>query len=415
MIRGEMTLPIEKHIVRILTSAQVLNGLGVAGTVAAGSLLVSSISKSESLAGLAQTSAVLGAAAMALPLSRLTIRGGRRLALSVGYSVGIVGAILAIVGGSTRILALMLLGTFLVGAASAAGYQARFAAVDLATDETRSRHLSMVVWGSTVGAVAGPNLMEPAGNVAEAIGLPRLVGPYLIAVVSLTLATLVITLFLKPDPFLTAMSYLPEASQRESRKSTVATLKIISKNRSALFAIASIAIGHLVMVSVMVMTPVHMAHVDQTLTVIGLVISVHVAGMYAFSPVVGYLSDSLGRRRVIQIGAIILLLACLIAGRSPGTSTIPLGFGLFLLGLGWSCTLIAGSALLSESVNEAMRPSTQGASDLIMNLMAAVGGAMAGVIIAILSYGWLCAIAAMPVVFLGLWSLRLSERSDTMA
>lgn len=415
MIRGEMTLPIEKHIVRVLTSAQVLNGLGVAGTVAAGSLLVSSISKSESLAGLAQTSAVLGAAAMALPLSRLTIRGGRRLALSVGYSVGIVGAILAIVGGSTRILALMLLGTFLVGAASAAGYQARFAAVDLATDETRSRHLSMVVWGSTVGAVAGPNLMEPAGNVAQAIGLPRLVGPYLIAVVSLTLATLVITLYLKPDPFLTAMSYLPEASQSESRKSTVATLKIISKNRSALFAIASIAIGHIVMVSVMVMTPVHMAHVDETLTVIGLVISVHVAGMYAFSPVVGYLSDSLGRRRVIQIGTIILLLACLIAGRSPGTSAIPLSIGLFLLGLGWSCTLIAGSALLSESVNEAMLPSTQGASDLIMNLMAAVGGAMAGVIIAILSYGWLCAIAAIPVVFLGLWSLRVSERSGTMA
>lgn len=410
-----MTLPIEKHIVRVLTSAQVLNGLGTAGTVAAGSLLVSSISKSESLAGLAQTSAVLGAAAMALPLSRLTIRGGRRLALSVGYSVGIAGAILAIIGGSTKTLTLMLLGTFLVGAASAAGYQARFAAVDLSTDETRSRHLSIVVWGSTVGAVAGPNLMEPAGSLAQAIGLPRLVGPYFIAVVSLTLATLVITLYLKPDPFLTAMSYLSEASQSESRKSTVETLKIISKNRSALFAIASIAIGHIVMVSVMVMTPVHMAHVDETLTVIGLVISVHVAGMYAFSPLVGYLSDSLGRRRVIQIGAIILLLSCIIAGRSPGTSAIPLGFGLFLLGLGWSCTLIAGSALLSESVSEAMLPSTQGASDLIMNLMAAVGGAMAGVIIAILSYGWLCAIAAIPVVFLGLWSLRTSERSGTMA
>lgn len=402
-----MERSIEKHIVRVLTSAQVLNGIGTAGTVAAGSLLVSSISKSESLAGLAQTSAVLGAAAMALPLSRLTIRGGRRMALSVGYLVGVAGAILAIVGGSTRILTLMLLGTFLVGAASASGYQARFAAVDLATNETRSRHLSMVVWGSTVGAVAGPNLMEPAGNLSNAIGLPRLVGPYFIAAVSLTLATIVITLFLKPDPFLTAMSYLPEASQQESRRSTRSTLKIIAKNPSALFAIASIAVGHIVMVSVMVMTPVHMAHVDVTLTVIGLVISVHVAGMYALSPIVGYLSDSLGRKRVIQVGVLILLLACLIAGRSPGTSAIPLGVGLFLLGLGWSCTLIAGSALLSESINEVMRPSAQGASDLMMNLVGAAGGALAGVIIAILSYGWLCAIAAVPVIFLGAWSLRL--------
>lgn len=408
-----MTASIEKHIVKVLTSAQILNGVGTAGTVAAGSLLVSSISKSESLAGLAQTSAVLGAAAMALPLSRLTIRGGRRLALSVGYSVGVFGATVAIIGGSSRILALMLLGTFLVGAASAAGYQARFAAVDLATAATRSRHLSMVVWGSTVGAVAGPNLMEPAGNFAHWIGLPRLVGPYFIAVFSLTLATFVITIFLKPDPFLTAMSYLPESSQSASRRSTRSTLKIISKNPTALFAIAAIAIGHIVMVSVMVMTPVHMAHVDVTLTVIGLVISVHVAGMYALSPIVGFLSDSLGRKRVIQIGVGILLLACLIAGKSPGNSAITLGVGLFLLGLGWSCTLIAGSALLSESVQEALLPSAQGASDLVMNLVGAIGGAMAGVIIAIMSYGWLCAIAGIPVTILGLWSLRL--KVGTMA
>ncbi len=397
---------VEKHIVKVLTSAQILNGVGVAGTVAAGSLLVSSISKSESLAGLAQTSAVLGAAAMALPLSRLTLRGGRRLALSVGYAIGVVGALLAIIGGATKILELMLLGTFLVGAASAAGYQARFAAVDLSTDESRSRQLSIVVWGSTIGAVAGPNLMQPSGNFAQLLGLPRLVGPYILAIISLTLATLVITLYLKPDPFLTAVTLLPPNSLTNAKPSTRSTLKLISKTPSALFAIISIAVGHVVMVSVMVMTPVHMAHVDVTLTIIGIVISVHVAGMYAFSPLVGYLSDTLGRKRVIQLGLVILLSAALIAGRSPGNHAFTLGIGLFLLGLGWSCTLIAGSALLSESVSEELLPSTQGASDLIMNLTGAAGGALAGVIIATMSYGWLCAIASIPVIALGIWSLR---------
>ncbi len=397
---------LEKHIVKVLTSAQILNGVGVAGTVAAGSLLVSSISKSESLAGLAQTSAVLGAAAMALPLSRLTLHGGRRLALSVGYAIGVFGALLAIVGGATRILELMLLGTFLVGAASAAGYQARFAAVDLSTDESRSRQLSMVVWGSTIGAVAGPNLMEPSGNLAQSLGLPRLVGPYILAIISLTLATAVIALYLKPDPFLTAVALLPPTSLVDTKPSTRSTLKLISKTPSALFAIVSIAVGHVVMVSVMVMTPVHMAHVDVTLTIIGMVISVHVAGMYAFSPLVGYLSDTLGRKGVIQIGLVILLSAAVIAGRSPGNHAFTLGVGLFLLGLGWSCTLIAGSALLSESVSEELLPSTQGASDLIMNLTGAAGGALAGVIIATMSYGWLCAIASIPVIGLGIWSLR---------
>jgi MFS family permease len=168
------------------------------------------------------------------------------------------------------------------------------------------------------------------------------------------------------------------------------------------------------MVSVMVMTPVHMAHVNDTLTIIGIVISIHIAGMYALSPLIGYLSDSFGRIRVIQLGVVILLLSATVSGRSPGENVVSLGIGLFLLGLGWSCTLIAGSALLSESVSEAFLPSAQGASDLIMNLMGAVGGAMAGVIIATLSYGWLCAGAAIPVLFLGFWSLRMSPPLDTM-
>ena len=156
------TRQIQSNTIKILAISQVLIGVGVAGTVAAGSLLVASITNSETLAGLTQTFAVLGAAAMALPLSRLTQRGGRRLGLSAGYIFGATGALLAILGGTNEILFLMLMGAFMLGAASAAGYHARFAATDLATGETRSRDLSFVVWGSTVGAVTGPNLMGPS-------------------------------------------------------------------------------------------------------------------------------------------------------------------------------------------------------------------------------------------------------------
>lgn len=405
-MNSEKTKKIQSRTVKVLASGQILNGIGVAGTVAAGSLLVSSITHSETLAGLAQTSAVLGAAAMALPLSRLTHRGGRRLGLSSGYIVGLVGALLAILGGSQRILVFMLLGTFMVGAASAAGYQARFAAVDLATDRLRSRQLSFVVWGSTFGAVAGPNLMQPSGNLADLVGLPRLVGPYIVAAISLALATLVIQLFLRPDPYLTAINVRDKALPNHPVLPVRQALKLIKQNPRALFAIGSIAIGHVAMVSVMSMTPIHMAHVDVTLTIIGLVISVHIAGMYAFSPVVGFLSDKLGRIRVIQIGVAILLVSTLIAGTASAENAIQLGIGLFLLGLGWSCTLIAGSALLSESSEPGLRPSSQGASDLVMNLMGAGGGALAGVIIGTLGYGWLCFFAAIPVIALGMWSLQ---------
>ena len=397
---------VQHRVVRTLAAAQVLSGVGVAGTVAAGSLLVSSITESETLAGLAQTSAVLGAAALALPLARLTSMGGRRLALSVGYFSGVLGSILAILGGYHRNIVLMLMGTFLVGAAAAAGYQARFAAIDLATNETRAKQLSFVVWGSTVGAVTGPNLMEPAGNLAEFFDLPRLVGPYLISATTLALAGVVITIFLRPDPYLLANKELVTSKQKGATKKA---LSHIRQNPKALFAILSIAIGHVAMVSVMVMTPVHMAHVDVSLTIIGLVISVHVLGMYAFSPLVGSLSDRLGRVRVIQIGLVILLLSTIISGKAQANDAYTLGVGLFLLGLGWSCTLIAGSAFLSESVDQQFRASSQGASDLVMNLSGAGGGAIAGVIIGTLSYGWLCLAAALPVLALGVMSLKFKS------
>ena len=399
---------LQEKTVKVLATAQVLNGVGVAGTVAAGSLLVASITNSETLAGLAQTSSVLGAAALALPLARLTSRGGRRLALSVGLIAGVIGSLLAIFGGSRENIYLMLTGTFLVGAASAAGYQARFAAIDLATNEKRAKQLSFVVWGSTIGAVTGPNLMELSGNLAESFGLPRLTGPYLISAVTLALAVLVIQSFLRPDPYLTAAKDSGAATL--PRVKTKVALKHIRSNARASFAIASIAIGHIAMVAVMVMTPVHMAHVDVTLTIIGLVISVHVLGMYAFSPLVGALTDRLGRLRVIQIGVAILLSSALISGFARADDAITLGIGLFLLGLGWSCTLIAGSALLTESVSPEFKSASQGASDLVMNLSGASGGAIAGVVIATLSYGWLCLLSAIPVALLGLWSLKIKAR-----
>ena len=395
---------LQQKVIRTLATAQVLNGLGVAGTVAAGSLLVSSVSNSETLAGLAQTSSVLGAAALALPLARLTQIGGRRLALSMGLILGVIGSLLVISGGLNENLYLILLGTFLVGAASASGYQARFAAIDLATSQRSSQQLSFVVWGSTIGAVAGPNLMQPSGDFARKLGFPELVGPYFISAITLTLAAALILIFLRPDPYLTANKL---SSEKQKQITNKLALKHILGNKLARFAIAAITVGHVAMVSVMVMTPIHMAHVDVTLRIIGIVISIHVLGMYAFSPVVGLVSDRIGGVATIKIGLATLLISSVIAGTSPAGDAIRLGVGLFLLGLGWSCTLIAGSTLLSQSVELNFKSASQGASDLVMNLAGAGGGAVAGVIIATLSYGWLCLIASIPVAYLALTSLKL--------
>ncbi len=241
--------------------------------------------------------------------------------------------------------------------------------------------------------------------LAESLGWPRLVGPYILATLTLAFGTFVIQFFLRPDPFLIAQKQANRPGHK--RGDTLVALRHIRSNPKALLAILAISIGHIAMVSIMVMTPVHMAHVDVTLTVIGLVISIHVIGMYAFSPIVGQISDKIGRVKAIQVGVVILLLSALISGLAAADDEITLGVGLFLLGLGWSFTLIAGSALLSESVASEMKPASQGASDLLMNLSAAGGGALAGVIIGTLNYAWLCFFFAIPVAYLGYRSKRV--------
>jgi len=390
---------IQKKSLRILSGAQTLSGLGVSGTFAAGSLLVVQITGSDALAGLVQTATVVGAALLALPLAKWTAIGGRRRALSTGYFVGGLGATFALIGGVNNLFFMILIGASMIGGASAAGYQARFGAIDLATDENRARDLSLVVWASTVGSVLGPNLMEPAGALAQSLGFPRLVGPYIVSIFTLTLAATLILIFLKPDPYLLARTEADIDVTHKAVKTRTA-FKIVRSEPKALLGLTSVVIGHIAMVTIMVMTPVHMGHVDVALRLIGLVISVHVLGMYAFSPLIGKLTDRIGREKTIILGALILLLAALVSGLAYADAVFQLGVGLFLLGLGWSMTMIAGSTLLAESVPLEGKAASQGLSDLLMNGGGALGGAIAGLIIAFLSYGWLCALVTLPVAFL---------------
>lgn len=397
---------LQRRTVRVLAGAQVLSGVGVGAGIAAGSLLVAEITGSEGLAGLAQTFGVVGAAVAAGPLAWLSSRSGRRVGLTTGYWIAATGAAIVVGAAVIELLPLVLLGTFAVGVASAVGLQARYAAGDLAAPQHVARDLALVVWATTVGAVLGPNLMEPASRLADAIGLPPLSGPYLLTAAAITLAALLITGGLRPDPLLESRVRARAAAEDETppqaHPGMVAELahgvRVIRQAPGASLAVASIAVGHMVMVMVMVMTPVHMQHVDVTLQVVGLVISVHILGMFAFSPLVGWLADRWGSVTVIALGVAVQALACLIAGTAPGDAVGQLGVGLFLLGLGWSGTLVGGSSLLTTSVPAETRPAAQGVGDTLMNVAAAAGGALAGVVVAGASYGWLTAVAAVCLV-----------------
>ncbi|MEO8329441.1 MAG: MFS transporter, partial [Candidatus Nanopelagicales bacterium] len=389
----------QQHTIRTLSVVQVLTGIGVASGVAAGSLLVAAVSGSEFLAGLAQTSGVIGAAVAAVPLARLSSQYGRRAGLVAGLVTATAGAAVVIAGAVLDQVLVILVGTFFVGMATAVGLQVRYAAADLASPLRLARDLSVVVWATTIGAVLGPNLMQPAADLADRLAMPPLSGPYLVTALALALAAVVIGVALRPDPLLVARASRGEPMQ-PAHVSFRSAVRIVTASFDATYGVMALAIGHCVMVMVMVMTPVHMQHVDVTLSIIGLVISVHILGMYAFSPLVGSLTDRVGARLVIAVGSCILLVATVIAGTAPGDGVIQLGVGLFALGLGWSFTLIAGSALVTSSVAAADRPAAQGVGDTVMNTAAAVGGVVAGVVVSQASYGWLNASAAVLVVAL---------------
>jgi MFS family permease len=391
---------VQRRTVRTLVTSQVVGGLGVSGGVAVGALLATAILGSEDLAGLAQSAQVLGAALLALPAARLSVARGRRAGLGFGYGMGLLGAALAVAAGQVGSFPLLLLGTALFGGGTTAGLQARFASTDLAPSARRARTLSIVVWATTIGAVVGPNLVGPAGALAGEIGIAPLAGPYLLGCVFFALAVLVVTLGLRPDPLVVARSIRPGPAEAPKHGVIRHGLSAARRSPRALLGLEAIVVAHTVMVSVMVMTPIHMQHGHATLELIGLVISVHVAGMFAFSPVMGWLADRVGRVPVIAGGGVTLLVAVTLSGTSREGHSAGLTVGLFLLGLGWSACLVAGSTLLTEGVPAVDRPAAQGASDLLMGLSAAGGGAIAGLVVGTLGYGVLNAMSSVLVFVL---------------
>jgi MFS family permease len=391
---------VQRRTLGTLVAAQGLGGLGITIGIAVAALLAEEISGSPDLAGLAQTMQVLGAAVASFLLAHLMGKRGRRPGLLLGYLLGALGGALCVVAGVVGSFATLLAGAALLGSTTAANNQSRYAATDLARPTRRASALSLVVWATTVGAVAGPNLTGFAGGVADDIGLPRLTGPFLFGVVGMLASALVIAAFLRPDPLLVAREAAvdngaPRAVLTGTKWSRVRD--VVRSNTNVSAGIAALALAHAVMIAVMVMTPLHMHHGGATLEIIGIVVSAHVLGMFAFAPIVGWAADRFGRVPVMMAGSVILFTAVGLSGTSPTGASWQIGWGLFLLGLGWSFCTVSASTLLSESAPLDARTDVQGAADLVMGLVAAAAGVVAGLVMGSLGFEALNLFAALLV------------------
>jgi len=388
---------LRRRITAVLIASQILGGLGVATGIALAAVLAKQVSGTESLSGLAPTATVTGTAVLSVPLAALMTARGRRPGLVLAYLIGALGAGVVVVAASVGSFPLLLLGMAGFGAASSANLQARFAAADLAEPGRRARAISNVVWATTIGAVLGPNIAAPAGRSVSGLGIPEAAGPFLWAAGVFLVSALTVAVLLRPDPLLTARALAPIEEQSADARTLRAGLAAVRASPRAKLALVTVAVSHTAMVSIMSMTPVDLGHHGASIDLIGLVISGHIAGMYAFSPLMGRLSDRLGRLSGIGLAVGLLACAALLAGTAGG-SRGQIAVGLFVLGLGWSSGMVSGSALLTDSVPQAARAAAQGLSDLTMSTAAGLGGAAAGLVVARASYGWLNLVAACLLV-----------------
>ena len=397
---------IRLRIRRALVVGQILAGLGIGATLTVGSLLAEHISGNESFAGLAATMSTLGSAVAAIPLASLATRRGRRVALAFGAFVAIAGAGLMILSSALMSLPILLIGLMGVGVGGAVNLQARFAATDRASAENRGRDLSLVVWATTIGAVAGPNLNGIGVAVGDAIGMPHLTGPFLLTAFAQLAATTVYLIWLRPEPL---QNLRPQTAVRTKAPR-------VSIPSVTAMGIAVIGFGHATMVAVMAMTPVHLVHHGATVAESSFVISLHVAGMYAFSPIFGWASDRWGRIPVMVAGQLILFSSLVLtAGFSDNQSLVTLG--LFLLGFGWSANTVAGATFVAESAPVDNKTAIQGRSDMMMSASGAFAGLLAGPGLALVGYPGL-SIAAMFFVagaFALIQLVRLRQRRDTQS
>ena len=399
---AEQQQAVQRRTVAILSAGQVLGGIAFGATVSLGALLAADISGDDALSGLATASVTLGAALCAIPLARLATKLGRRRALTLGNLFALVGIGIVILAAALRVFLLLLVGIVLIGAGNAGNLQSRFAATDLASPRHRGRDLSVVVWATAVGGVAGPLLLGPGEVVGQAIGMPPQTGSYLFSLIAQTAAFVLYVVALRPDPLLLAQRIMAAGADQnaveERRDHPVAA-------RYAMFAIAA---SHVTMASVMAMTPIHLAHMAHGAhgghatpadisSLVGVTIAMHVAGMYALSPVFGILADRWGRLQVVLLGqgllAASLLFAMFVNDHAWGVMV-----ALVLLGLGWSAATVSGAALLTEATALGLRTRRQGRSDSLMSFSAAGGAVLAGLILSNFQFGGLAVAASVLVI-----------------
>jgi MFS family permease len=398
---------LQRRTLIVLMAAAGPAGMGMAGGFAATTLASKGIVDNASLATLAATMISIGGAVTTVPLSRYMARRGRRPGLRIGWTVAASGALLAVIAVETNLYPLLVLGSAMIGAGNGTNLAARYAAADLAEPDRRARSIGILVWAASIGSILGPTVaLGATERPAKWFGFEALSGPYLMAIAVFATAAIIVEIFLRPDPLLIATG--GDGRSAPARPSLRDSFAHIGRNRLAVIAVGAMAVGQGVMVAVMTVTPIHMGDGNQDKEIIGLVISLHIVGMYLFAPLVGWLVDRLPSSVIVATAGIVLSIGGVVASRTAPEDSGGVFVGLFLIGLGWSFAMISGSSLLTGAFSADERAAVQGAADFTMTAAGATAGIASGVVLEVSSFQVLsqgAAVAALALVVASIYSV----------
>jgi MFS family permease len=385
----------QRHLLFALVAATAIGASGLAAGGNASALLAIDLVGTDAVAGVPMLLLVLGSALGALVLVPLAAAFGRARALSGGYLLGGCGALTTVLAATGGGFVVLLLGSLLLGCANAAVFLTRYAAADIDSGAGRGRALGLTLFGTAIGAVLSPQLLGPSSSLARAIGLPPLSGMFLIATAVFAAAGAALAALPCAAPW--------SANGPPLRDRVRATAWLAERpSGQVLTPVAILAVTNLLMIGVMVAAPVRLLHRGHGVDAIGLIISLHVAGMLAPSPVTGWLADRLSARGLATFGLALMMNVGLLGVCLPDADAVQSTAILLLLGLGWNCGVVGGSALLVASSPAGGRAWAEALGEIAMSLGAAVAAPLAGVLLvsAGLATVWLSVVLVGAIAFL---------------
>jgi MFS family permease len=405
---------IQRRTLRVLVASQIAGSAALAAAVTVGAFVMQDIlGQSTPWGGAASATVTMGTAFMAQMLSRHMSNHGRRKGFQLGYAMAIAGGLTAGIGAETKTLWIFILGLFLFGNGQAANLLSRYAAIDLAQPHNRGTAMSRILFASTFGAVFGPLLIKPAETAGiEWFGWNQYTGPWVFSGFFFLTSLINTAVRLRPDPLEVAGMLNSRSDKPFPKRSIKDVWRMLKASADGRLAFSCMVISQMTMVAVMTMTPVHLkSHGHETLS--AYVISLHIVGMYAFSPLIGRFCDQRGRYLTIMIGSIVLVGSTMLSALA-GDSPILLFPSLWLLGIGWSFGLIGGSSLLVDSASPDMRIRVQGAADLLMSFFGGTAGFSSGFIRKAIGFHWLSNLGTCLAALLLILVVSRSARSKLL-